>query len=217
MNFALHNAAREGDNAALKALVAQGSSLSVRDKHSRTPLHLSAWAGHLECCKVLVEHGADKSSAAMDDTTALHFAAQKGHADVVRFLLNEGMNQPCCSVIYHFVLQINTQCNPELCCKIILNAGASVNGKTRKGMTPLMFGAQSGKPRNHPPLLYVTLSVHSHQAWCIHQSDTNGATASCAAVTCSIWLTQALSKSISSCIGYDSCSHKHSYNGAEGT
>ncbi|KAL3151664.1 hypothetical protein ABBQ38_012652 [Trebouxia sp. C0009 RCD-2024] len=28
--------------------------------------------------------------------------------------------------------------------RFLLNEGASVNGKTRKGMTPLMFGAQSG-------------------------------------------------------------------------
>lgn len=122
----------------MKALVAQGSSISVRDKHSRTPLHLSAWAGHLECCKLLIEHGADKSCAAMDDTTALHFAAQKGHLEVVRFLLNEGISLPCSS------------CNlpPQLHCKAGLSVGASVNGKTRKGMTPLMFGAQSGKPCN---------------------------------------------------------------------
>lgn len=126
MNFALHNAAREGDDAALKALVAQGSSLSVRDKHSRTPLHLSAWAGHLECCKLLVEHGADKSSAAMDDTTALHFAAQKGHADVVRFLLNEGMNQPCCLVLY-----------TTLCYRSKLNATLSCVAKSYSMQEPV--------------------------------------------------------------------------------
>lgn len=167
MSFALHNAAREGDDAALKALVAQGSSLSVRDKHSRTPLHLSAWAGHLECCKLLVEHGADKSSAAMDDTTALHFAAQKGHPEVVRFLLNEGMGLHCCSAIYQFVLQINTHCSICLCCKPRLIAGAGVNGKTRKGMTPLMFGAQSGKPSNYLPFLstHRTCTTSSHGAY----------------------------------------------------
>lgn len=150
MSFALHNAAREGDDTALKALVAQGSSISVRDKHSRTPLHLSAWAGHLECCKLLVEHGAEKSSAAMDDTTALHFAAQKGHPEVVRFLLNEGTGLHGRYVIHQFLLYNCTQCNVGLCCKSTPIAGASVNGKTRKGMTPLMFGAQSGKLCDHP-------------------------------------------------------------------
>lgn len=149
MSFALHNAAREGDQTALKALVAQGSSISVRDKHSRTPLHLAAWAGHLECCKLLVEHGADKSSAAMDDTTALHFAAQKGHPEVVRFLLNEGMGLHGCYVVHQFLLNNCTQCSAGLCCKSRPYAGASVNGKTRKGMTPLMFGAQSGKLCDH--------------------------------------------------------------------
>ena len=157
MSLALHNAAREGGDAAMKALLAQGSSLSVRDKHSRTPLHLSAWAGHLECCKLLVEHGADKSSAAMDDTTALHFAAQKGHPEVVRFLLNEGMGLHCCGVMYQFVLQVATLTATLVTChKPALSAGASVNGKTRKGMTPLMFGAQSGKSCRY---LYFTLCV----------------------------------------------------------
>lgn len=90
MSLALHNAAREGNVAELTKLLAQGSSVSTRDKHSRQPLHLSAWAGQLECCQVLVAEGADKGAAAMDDTTALHFAAQKGHAAIAKFLLNEG-------------------------------------------------------------------------------------------------------------------------------
>ncbi|DBA89603.1 TPA: hypothetical protein ACH3X2_004500 [Trebouxia sp. C0005] len=93
MSLALHNAAREGNVAELTKLLAQGSSVSIRDKHSRQPLHLSAWAGQLECCKVLVAEGADKGAAAMDDTTALHFAAQKGHAEIARFLLNEGSSE----------------------------------------------------------------------------------------------------------------------------
>ena len=136
MSFALHNAAREGKLADLTSLLAQGSAISVRDKHSRTPLHLSAWAGHLECCKVLMAHGADKSAAAMDDTTALHFAAQKGHAEVVRFLLNEGVCIFCSSCMRFSALSVfRASC---IC------IGASVNGKTRKGMSPLMFGAQSG-------------------------------------------------------------------------
>ncbi len=98
MSLAMHNAAREGNVAELTKLLAQGSSVSTRDKHSRQPLHLSAWAGQLECCKVLVAEGADKGAAAMDDTTPLHFAAQKGHAEIARFLLNEGSPERFCAV-----------------------------------------------------------------------------------------------------------------------
>lgn len=90
MSLALHNAAREGSVTELTKLLAQGANVCVRDKHSRQPLHLSAWAGQLECCKVLIAEGADKNAAAMDDTTALHFASQKGHAEIARLLLNEG-------------------------------------------------------------------------------------------------------------------------------
>lgn len=89
----LHNAAREGNVAEVTRLLSLGASVVIKDKHSRTPLHLAAWAGQLECCKVLVAQGTDKNAAAMDDTTALHFAAQKGHFEVARFLLNEGSSR----------------------------------------------------------------------------------------------------------------------------
>ena len=100
MSLALHNAAREGSVTELTKLLAQGSNVCARDKHSRQPLHLSAWAGQLECCKVLIAEGADKNAAAMDDTTALHFACQKGHAEIARLLLNEGCSVPRCFARY---------------------------------------------------------------------------------------------------------------------
>ena len=85
--------------------------MSTRDKHSRQPLHLSAWAGQLECCKVLVAEGADKGAAAMDDTTALHFAAQKGHAEVARFLLNEGSQARFCAVTLRLECAMELRCD----------------------------------------------------------------------------------------------------------
>jgi len=111
MSLAMHNAAREGNVAELTKLLAQGSSVSTRDKHSRQPLHLSAWAGQLECCKVLVAEGADKGAAARDDTTALHFAAQKGHAEIARFLLNEGSPARLCAATSRLKCALRLRCD----------------------------------------------------------------------------------------------------------
>lgn len=43
----LHAAARAGNVEELEALIASGSKIDDRDKHSRTPLHMASWAGHV--------------------------------------------------------------------------------------------------------------------------------------------------------------------------
>ena len=43
----LHKAAREGNLAELTCLLTAGQDVNVRDKLSRTPLHLAAWAGQV--------------------------------------------------------------------------------------------------------------------------------------------------------------------------
>ena len=49
-----HAAARDGDLEALNTIIAAGSNLNQRDKHSRTPLHLAAWAGKVDAaCHLL--------------------------------------------------------------------------------------------------------------------------------------------------------------------
>ena len=43
----LHTAAREGNIAEVRRIIATGAKLDERDKHSRTPLHMGGWAGHV--------------------------------------------------------------------------------------------------------------------------------------------------------------------------
>jgi ankyrin repeat protein len=43
----LHTAAREGNIAEVRRIIATGAKLDDRDKHSRTPLHMAGWAGHV--------------------------------------------------------------------------------------------------------------------------------------------------------------------------
>lgn len=88
----IHTSAREGNQTNINLLITYGADLNVKDRHSRTPLHLAAWAGHLFTVQSLLETGkCDVNLNAVDDMNALHFAAQKGHLEVCKALLNAGI------------------------------------------------------------------------------------------------------------------------------
>jgi ankyrin repeat protein len=55
----LHFAALNVDSGPLKALIAAGASVNVRDKNGATPLHMAAFATRTEHAKLLLKAGAD--------------------------------------------------------------------------------------------------------------------------------------------------------------
>jgi hypothetical protein len=81
-------AVRQGDVAAVKALLDQGVPVDVKFRYDRTPLSFAADRGHMEIVKLLLERGAD---VAAQDTfyqmTPLSSACMKGHVEIVKLLL----------------------------------------------------------------------------------------------------------------------------------
>lgn len=55
----LHLAALNLDSGPLKALLAAGAAVNVRDKNGATPLHMAAFATRTENAKLLLQAGAD--------------------------------------------------------------------------------------------------------------------------------------------------------------
>ena len=85
-------AAKKGDAAAVKSLLAKGADVNAKTRYNQTPLMFAAERGHLEIVKILIEAGADVNAT---DTfykffTPLYGAASKGHAEVVKLLLEKG-------------------------------------------------------------------------------------------------------------------------------
>jgi ankyrin repeat protein len=92
LNEELLNAAKKGDAAAVKSLLARGADVNAKTRYNQTPLMFAAERGKLEIVQVLIEAGADMNAV---DTfyrffTALYGAASKGHASVVKLLLEKG-------------------------------------------------------------------------------------------------------------------------------
>lgn len=91
INEELLVAARKGDAATVKALLAKGADVNAKFRYGATALSYVADKGHIEVAKVLLEHGADVN---VKDTfygaTPIVWAAGKGHAQIVGMLLDKG-------------------------------------------------------------------------------------------------------------------------------
>jgi enterochelin esterase-like enzyme/outer membrane protein assembly factor BamB len=84
-------AARKGDAAAVKALLAKGANVNAKNAYGATALSFAADWGHLEVVKVLL---ANKADVNVKDTfykfTPLSWAVSRGHADIVKALVEAG-------------------------------------------------------------------------------------------------------------------------------
>ncbi|MEI8290518.1 MAG: ankyrin repeat domain-containing protein [Verrucomicrobiota bacterium] len=85
----LHDAAKNGDLAAVKALVEGKADVNAKDDQDATPIIWASMNGKLEVVQYLVSKQADVN-ASSGGITALTIAAQYGENDIVAFLLQSG-------------------------------------------------------------------------------------------------------------------------------
>ena len=129
MVVALHNAARNGDLARLRAALATGVDVDAPESGSSfTALHWAANYGHGACLQALLAAGASVHSTYNFGATALHEAAARGRAACVRVLIVAG------SDVNHVLVDL-TDWTPfaralssghPCVLKILLRAGANV-------------------------------------------------------------------------------------------
>ena len=87
-------AAKKGDVAAIRSLLAGDSSLiHTRDSDGSTPLHCATWKGHQNVVTALLAAGADVNAVNQNEhwgTTPLHAAAHANQAAIAKMLLDHG-------------------------------------------------------------------------------------------------------------------------------
>jgi ankyrin repeat protein len=96
----LFAAARTGDAARIRQLVAGGADIDVRDSHGRTPLMVAAFAGNLASAAALMDAGADHGLLENDKYDALTIAAVDGNAAMVKLLIAKGARTDLVTSIY---------------------------------------------------------------------------------------------------------------------
>ena len=88
---ALHWAARHGDTALVKMLIAAGANVRATTRlGGYTPLLLASQIGHAQVIDALIAAGADAKGTTANGVTPLMFAAASGQVDAVKALIAHG-------------------------------------------------------------------------------------------------------------------------------
>jgi hypothetical protein len=88
-------AARKGELARVKELLAKGANIEAKTRYGITPLFYAAWSGHADVVRYLASQGAQVDvSDTFYKMPALAAAVDKGHTEVVKALVEAGVKNP---------------------------------------------------------------------------------------------------------------------------
>lgn len=158
---ALHVAAAAGGAEAVAELVEMGADAAAADARGRTPLDVAREKGYKEVMDILERWELVMTAARRGDLqslefllskrtglrgcdqyglTALHVAAIKGHCDVIALLAGSGcMDVECEDVEGHRPLHLAVESGCAEAVDLLLDMGADVHAKTKRGTTPLQM------------------------------------------------------------------------------
>ena len=131
-------AARQGDEDAVKALLACGADPNHRDRTGRTPLHMSMHAKTPECSRLLLNAKADVDIKNNHGDTALAAAVQfKDQTDFSELLLAHGADMECTSIVDFTPLHLAARNEHPKQVSLLLGKGANINASAPNGRTAL--------------------------------------------------------------------------------
>ncbi|MDX8495223.1 ankyrin repeat domain-containing protein [Mesorhizobium sp. VK22B] len=139
---AIHDAAKNGEVAAITAALDAGAGVDESDGDA-TPLYFAVMMGHIEAAKLLIERGADVNA----QTTwgrPLMAAMGKSKIDLLKLLLERGAD-PNSDRDGESALHVAVILGCLDCVKALVEAGADVNAKTNGGKTPLHLAKRRGQ------------------------------------------------------------------------
>jgi ankyrin repeat protein len=164
----LHAAARQRDSDMIAFLIGKGADVNERDSDGWTPILHAAFRNHVPSVTELAKAGADLNEVAPGGFTPLAVAIAEGKFFAAKALLEDGanVNQAAGADELTPLMLIASQKLQEArtasvnqgpssvdLAKSLLAAGADVNAKSKKGVTPLMIAAA----HDNPPLISLFL------------------------------------------------------------
>ena len=166
----VENAAAQGNESSLKALILNRSQLNVMDHVGNSPLVVAASEHHSACVLDLLRGGADANMFNSDGYTPLMFESGKnGDLACVKSLIAHGAQVNAVDSHGVSALGYAVACGDRLTVVELVRAGSDVNCKSKRGVTPLMVASRLGNAD------YVALLI-DHGAM-VNQRSHDGKTA----------------------------------------
>jgi ankyrin repeat protein len=137
LQIQLDRAVRDGNETAVRWLLARGADVSRRNANHWTPLMAASFSGNRQVAALLIDSGADVNAQDPRGYAPLHWAAFKNHHEVVQLLLQRGafVNIKSASGLTP-LLQASAR-GALQSMKLLVRAGADVNEADNEGWTPL--------------------------------------------------------------------------------
>ena len=143
----IHEAAKAGDIARLKALLAKDAKLiESRDERGMTPLHHAVAEKRPAAIELLLASGVDVQSQDAEKNTPLHLAARIGDAASVKRLLTAGADPKAREMRGRTALFLNCNWGNDLeTARLLITAGSDVNDVSPRGENILLATLYYGK------------------------------------------------------------------------
>ena len=138
-------AVSQGDEDAVKALLACGADPNHQDTTGRTPLHMSLFAQGPECLRLLLNAKADVDIQDNDGRTALALdVSMKDIANFSELLLSHGADMECTDKWDWTPLRLAAQKNHPNQVSLLLSKGANINASGSYGSTAFHNAIMTG-------------------------------------------------------------------------
>ena len=150
----LVDAARDGDIAAVRALLAQGASVDAAEGDGTTALHWACYRDDVETVELLLDVGADVDVANDLGATPLWAAGQNGSAATVRRLLEAGANPNLALLAGETPLMVAARSGAPDVVELLLTYGAEADTRGARDQTALMWAVA----QHHPAVVEILLA-----------------------------------------------------------
>ena len=139
----IHEAAMKGSLEKVKAFLANGEKVDVKDKHEMTPLYYAACKGHKDVCEFLISQGADVNAGReigfIPLAGALNNRTESG-VEIFKLLVAQGADININIGGYPQLHQAVASCHNESVRNIaefLISKGVDINAKGYQDKTPL--------------------------------------------------------------------------------
>ena len=150
----LADAAEQGDRAAVRELIAQGSAVDAAQVDGMTALHWAAYRDDLETAQLLIAAKANVEATNRYGVSPLSLAATNGNAVMIKALLDAGADANTMRLGGETVLMTAARTGKADAVRVLLAHGADPNQTASDdGQTALMWAAAEGHAETVQELL----------------------------------------------------------------